>query len=569
MYAFVYSVDLFFFIPLMRFKYQNMLYRTKLFLTSLIAIFSMHVSAQQTPVNPENQVRLVVVINVEHMRTDYINRFWNKFQTDGFQQLVNDGAVCANTTMDLQVQNTVTGVPSLFTGVYPERHGIVGRKWYDRLRKKEVDALDDDYFITVGSDSKEGQLSATRLMSPAIGDVLKLNTKGEAKVFSVALNASSAVFSAGHAADGAYWLDNETGSMISSSYYVESFPDWARDFNAKKFADLYIDRDWTTLLPEGSYGESLEDDYILEKGFYNKWNTFPYNLKKIKDRAGDFKLLKAVPFGNTMVKDFAVNLIESENLGDDNVPDLLALNFSSMDYENGSFGPNSVEMQDVYLRLDQEIANVLTYLNQNIGKDKLLVVLTSACSASYPVEYLKEEYRMPVGYVSPESMVALLKSYLNISFGQNEWIEFVSEQQIYLNRELIEKKELSLEEVQMKAAAFINQFEGIKLALPAADFEKGDYQKNQLSLISNSFNFKRSGDVLYVLEDGWQPQYKYKRTIYNDHVAIPMIWYGNDIQKQRILNPVKAIDMVPTIFEILGFNSPGHVQGRVLTELFE
>lgn len=525
--------------------------------------------SQQAPVNPEDQVRLVVVLNVEQMRTDYINRYWNKFRQDGFQKLVNQGAVCANASMNLHVQKTVVGVPTLFSGVYPKRHGIVNESWYDRLRQKEVDALKDDYYITVGSDSKEGQLSAKSLLSPTIGDVLKLNTGGNSKIFSVALNASSAVFSAGHAGDGAYWLDTENGNMISSSYYVDLFPDWVRDFNGKNFAELYTSRDWETLLPESSYEESMEDDYILEKGFYNRWNTFPYNVKKLKERAGSYKILKAVPFGNTLIKDFAVNLIQEEGLGQDQVPDLLTVSFSSMDYENGSYGPNSVEMQDVYLRLDQEIANLLDYIEKNIGKENVLVVLTSACSSTYPVEYLKEEFRMPVGYIAPESMIALLKSYLNISFGQDEWIEFVSEQQIYLNRELIEKKELSLDEVQLKAAAFINQFEGIKLALPASDFEQGDYLKSQLAMISNSFNFKRSGDVLYVLEDGWQPRYKYKRTIYNDHVRIPMIWYGDGISHDRVLESVEAVDMMPTIFEILGFDPPAHSQGRVITELFD
>ena len=525
--------------------------------------------AQRAPVDPDEQVRLVMVLNVEQMRTDYINRYWNKFREDGFRRLVNQGATCANTSMNLHVQKTVVGVPTLFTGVYPKRHGIVNESWYDRLKQKEIDALRDDYFITVGSDSKEGQLSSKELLSPTIGDVLKLNTAGVSKVFSVALNASSAVFSAGHAADGAYWLDSETGNMISSSYYVDLFPDWVRDFNNKKFAELYTDRNWETLLPESSYEESLEDDYILEKGFYNRWNTFPYNVKRLKERAGSFKILKAIPFGNTLVKDFAVSLIEKEELGEDQVPDLLAVSFSSMDYENGSYGPNSVEMQDVYLRLDQEIANLLNYIDQNIGIENTLIVLTSACSSTYPVEYLEEEFRMPVGYISPESMVALLKSYLNITFGQDEWIEFVSEQQIYLNRELIEKKDLLLEDVQEKAASFINQFEGIKLAMPASKFEQGDYQKSQLAMISNSFNFKRSGDVLYMLEDGWQPKYKYKRTIYNDHTRIPMIWFGDGISNKRILEKVEAVDMVPTIFEILGFDPPAHSHGGVITELFD
>ncbi|TDN99092.1 alkaline phosphatase family protein [Sunxiuqinia elliptica] len=546
-----------------------MLNKFQRLLSLLLCVVAMPVVAQQVPLSAESQTRLVVVLNVEQMRTDYISRFWNQLQEGGFKRLVNDGMVCENASMDLHIQKTVTGVPTLFTGVYPSRHGIVNDSWYDRLRQNDVDALRDDYFMTVGSDSKEGQLSAVKLLSPTIGDVLKLSSQNQSKVFSVALNANSAVFSAGHSADGAYWMDEQTGNMISSSYFVDQFPDWVRTFNDKGFAEMYVNRDWETLLPSTSYTESLADDYVLEPGYYEKWNTLPYNLSKLKSRAGSYKILKTTPFGNTMVKDFALALIEAEELGQDHTPDLLAVNFSSMDYEQGAFNPHSVEIQDLYLRLDRNIEHLLNYLDKQVGRDQYMVVLSSACSTGYPVNYLKEEFNMPVGFVAPERMVALLKSYLNISYGQGEWVEFIGDQQIYLNRDLIEKEGLELGRVQEKAAAFINQFEGVKLALPAISFEQGDYMKSQLAVIANSFNFKRSGDILYALEDGWQPEYKYKRTIYNDNSRVPLIWYGKGIGKGSSLKQVEAVDMVPTILYSLGMGIPKHCTGRIIEDVLQ
>lgn len=546
-----------------------MLNKFQRLLSLLLFVVAMPVVAQQVPLSAESQARLVVVLNVEQMRTDYISRFWNQLQEGGFKRLVNDGMVCENASMDLHIQKTVTGVPTLFTGVYPSRHGIVNDSWYDRLRQNDVDALRDDYFMTVGSDSKEGQLSAVKLLSPTIGDVLKLSSQNLSKVFSVALNANSAVFSAGHSSDGAYWMDEQTGNMISSSYFVDQFPDWVRTFNDKGFAEMYVNRDWETLLPSTSYTESLADDYVLEPGYYEKWNTLPYNLSKLKSRAGSYKILKTTPFGNTIVKDFALALIEAEELGQDHTPDLLAVNFSSMDYEQGAFNPHSVEIQDLYLRLDRNIEHLLNYLDKQVGRDQYMVVLSSACSTGYPVNYLKEEFNMPVGFVAPERMVALLKSYLNISYGQGEWVEFIGDQQIYLNRDLIEKEGLELGRVQEKAAAFINQFEGVKLALPAISFEQGDYMKSQLAVIANSFNFKRSGDILYALEDGWQPEYKYKRTIYNDNSRIPLIWYGKGIGKGSSLKQVEAVDMVPTILYSLGMGIPKHCTGRIIEDVLQ
>jgi len=550
----------------MQLKYPKNMRTVSAFLFAFLCSLSLY--AQRSGNNETSVPPLVVVINVEQMRVDYIQRYWEKFQSEGFKRLYTEGAVCANARLDLHVQKISTGAATLFTGVYPSVHGIVNDSWYDRLKEKEIQCTVDDFYITVGSDSHEGERSAAKLLSPTIGDIMKINSNNRSKVFSVAMNDVSAIFSAGHAADAAYWFDTQTGNMISSSYYLDIFPDWVRLFNDKKFAELYSSRDWNTLLPVTSYTESLEDGYILEKGYYGKWNIFPYSMRKLQNRAGSYKFLKTTPFGNTIIKDFALALMDAEGLGDDDIPDLLCVSFTSMDYENGAFGPSSVEMEDTYLRLDQEIANLLKYIDKKAGKGNSLVVLTSTNSGKYPVDYLKEEFNMPVGEVSPESMVALLKSFLNISYGQGEWIEQEADQQIYFNRDLIEKQKLSLEEVQRKAATFINQFEGVKIALPASVFEEGDHVKSQLAAISNSFNFKRSGDVLYSFEDGWQPVYKFKRTIYNDNSHIPLVWYGPGIKKTKIEQPVIANGIVPTILDILGIPVPDYCHGQILDEMF-
>lgn len=513
--------------------------------------------------------RLIVVLSVDQMRTDYLTRYWNKFQEGGFKRLVSEGAVCNNAHLNLHIQKLSTGTATLFTGVYPATHGIVSDNWYDRLKKKETNCISDDYFITVGSDSKEGERSANKLLSPTLGDLIRMNNRNKSKVFSVAMNDVSAVLSGGHSANGAYWFDAQTGNMISSSYYVDIFPDWVRQFNEKGYAKTYTQRDWTTLLPISSYEESLIDDYVLEKGYYDKWNTFPYSMKKLKDKAISYKFLKTTPFANNMIRDFATSLILAEKLGKDEFPDLLNLTFTSMDYENSSFGPASVEMEDTYLRLDQDIALLLDFLDKTVGKGNSLIVLTSTCSSTYPVDYLKEEFRMPVGTFSPESAIALLKSFLNITYGQGEWIEFVGDHQIYFNRELIEKKNVSLQELQTKTANFINQFEGVKIALPSTSFEQGDYTKGQLAVIANSFNFKRSGDVLYQLEDGWQPVYKYEKINYNDNSNIPLIFYGNSVKHKQIRKKVKGEDLVPTILEMLQMSVPDHCIGNVIDEVFE
>lgn len=537
----------------------------------LLVVFSSctNISAQGRKAGNAEVPSLVIILSVDQMRTDYISRYWDKFQAGGFKRLVNNGAVFSNASLNLHIKKISTGTATMFTGSHPSAHGIVNDIWFDRLRKKEIHCINDDFYMTVGSDTKDGERSAKKLNTPTIGDMIKINTMNKSKVFSVAMNDVSAVLSAGHAADGAYWFDNQTGNMISSSYYVDIFPEWVRQFNEKEFAKNYTKRDWTTLLPIKSYTESLNDDYIIEKGFFDKWNTFPYSMKKLNDRTGSYKFLKTTPFGNSIIKDFATNLILSENLGNDEYPDLLAVTFTSMDFENDAFGPMSVEMQDVYLRLDQDIASLLEFVDQRIGSGKTLVVLTSTCSSNYNSNYLKEEFNMQVGNFSPESAIALLKSYLNITFGQGDWIEVIGDQQIYFNRELLEKKNISLSDIQTKTANFINQFEGVKIALTSVSFEQGDYTKGQLSEIANSYNFKRSGDVLYQLEDGWQPVYKFQKTIYTDNANIPFIMYGNIIRSGKFRTKINGEDMIPTIMEILKMPVPNHCNGNILEEVLE
>jgi len=516
-----------------------------------------------------NRPRLVVIINIEQMRFDYLTRYSSKFQRDGFNRFLINGAECVNAKMDLPTQKCITGVATLFTGTYPDRHGIIDRIWHDRLKNENIDALKDTSYMTIGSDSEEGRKSSANLLNNTIGDEFKIQTQGKAKVYTVGLNDYSAILSAGHKADGAYWLDEKTGKMISSSYFADNFPSWAFNFNEKKYAQFYIESKWEPLLDKNQYIESSKDKNPVEKGLYGKWDTFPYSLKKIYNEVGDYRILKAVPFGNDMVTDFSLSLISGEHLGIDEYPDILAVNYSSMDFANSSFGSNSVEMEDTYLRLDKNIQKLLNDIDKRLGLNKVLVILTSNCSSSYSVEYMKENFNLPVGYVHPEKMVALLKSYLNITYGQGDWIDYYTDQQIYLNRSLVSKKKIDWRSFQTSVASFINQFSGIRMALPAFDLERGDYVKSQLTTLSRSYNFRRSGDIIFQLEYGWQPKYKFKKIQYSDNQHIPMLWLGSWVRNCRDREKTDATDVVPTVLELLGMEIPSYCEGRILKEIIK
>ncbi len=543
-----------------------MVRRSFLFILSLI--FPVFLFAQGHTTVSTAAPRLIVGLVIEDMHPDYIERYWNKFGEDGFKRLYSRGFICANHHVNNLVQRPTVGMATLFTGTTPSHHGIVNDNWIDRLKNKETDCIFDGYFTTVGSDSKLGERSAARLLTPTLGDRLKLVTNGRARVFSIAMNDYAAVFSSGHSADGAYWLDDSTGNMISSSYYMEKFPTWAYDFNQFKLADKYLSEPWKTLNEPITYNESVENASLHETGFLGKYHNFPYDLLKIKkESGGTYTLLKSTPFANTLLKDFALQLIPKEQLGYDFIPDLLTLVFSSMDKECGNFGPLSIEMEDTYLRLDKEIAELLKYIENGYGTENVLFFLTSTSSVSYHPDYLKEKFRLNTGIFDPESSVALLKSFLNIKFGEGNWIEKFSNQQLYLNHELVAKKKINLREMQAETASFLNQFEGIAYAKAAFEIESDNFLGGPLAAFQNNFHIKRSGDVLIRYEEGWLPKEKYKSIDYTDNDQVPLVWYGAGIKKGTTLKKTDATDVVPTICALLGIVPPNSATGSVIEEV--
>ena len=530
----------------------------------LVLLFTWPTFGQLSGYRDKTPPKVVIGIVVENMRPDYIDRYWNKFGNEGFRKLYSNGLVVTNMKITQHVQNYAAGTATLFTGVYPSGHGIVDEVWYDRLRIREINCIADDFYFTVGADSKAGNASPKRLMASTVGDNLKLFTMGKSKVYTIAMNAESAIFSAGHAADAAWWFDPISGRMISSSFYVSSFPEWARNFNLVSQGDRYSGRNWVPLHPENIYTESVADNHFLERGYGEKNNIFPHNINRLVRRAESFNPIKTTPFANTIVREFATTLLQNEPVGNDDIPDLVTVVFSSMDYEHGSFGPQSMEMQDLYLRLDQEIAELIKFSEQRYGKDKVVFFLTSNTSASYPVNYLKEVFNMPVGDFNPESAFALLNSFLNITYGEAKWIEHLSGQQVYLDHKLIEKNRINLNEMRLVIADFLTQFEAVKVALPAQVLEQGGSDNGALASLYKSYVINRSGDILYVLNEGWHPVFKFRRVNYTDQVHIPAVFYGANIKPRIVNTPYEAIDFAPTLSEILQIGPPDKSRGRVI-----
>ncbi len=543
------------------------------YILSIAFIFSVffHVNAQERAI-PSEKPSLVVGIVVSGMRYDYLNRYWDKFGEGGFKKLAGNGTFCKNAHHDYLISEPSTGFASIVSGAYPDGHGIVSDFWYDRLRDDVVYAIFDENVNTVGGAYESGQFSPVNLQTSTLSDEVKISNKFSSKVISVSLDPRAAVISGGHAADAAYWYDNSSGDWISSNYYVDSLPSWLTQFNDKRIADLYLQRTWEPLMDIENYSASLEDNNGFESGIKGQ-KVFPYDLASLS-RTGrkktDYSFLSLTPFGNTYTKDMAVAAVVAEDLGKDENTDFLYLNFAATATAGEFFSSWSVEMQDIYLRLDREIEHLLDFLDQEIGLKNVLIYLTAENATANEPSYLLEQ-RIPSGYYNYNASLALLRTYLNVIYGKGDWIKFYYAQQIYLNTHLIEDSKISLTEFEDRVARFMVQFEGVSKVLTSNDLMKNNYTRGVFEKIQKTYNQKRSGDIILYLSPGWIEK-GIDRTFsssfhYDTHV--PLIWYGWKTGRREISEKISVTDIMPTINYFLDISRSPAMQGSVIQELVD
>lgn len=539
----------------------------------LLLIFSLPTFAQNRRAIAPEKPKLIVTIVVEQMRYDFIDRFYNEFGHEGFKKLLLEGSLYKNTHLNYMFTQSAPGYASIYTGATPSIHGIVADQWYKSLSESKISSTKNKKYKTIGSASLYGKHAPKQLITSTISDELKLVDKAS-KVISIGLDPQAAVLSGGHLSDASYWLDDQTGKWISSSFYIDSLAQWVNNFNGKGSYETYLDRNWEPLKALDRYSKSRSDTAEYETGFGVNNYTFPYNISKIsniKSNYPDYSILNTVPFGNTYTKDFAIQTIVNEGLGKDAHTDFLMLNFTASKNISNRFGPLSVENQDCYLRLDQDIAHLLEFIEKEIGKHNTLIVLTSNHGVAYAPKYL-EERKIPAGNFKSTYSIALLKSYLNASYGKGDWVKLYYNQQIYLNKLLIEDSKLKLEDVQQKVVDFIIQFDGVANAvssttLMGSEFNKGMYEKMQ-----NSFNQRRSGDVMLNLKPGWIEDITLTTSsnspyVYDTHV--PLIWYGWRIKRQEISEEVHITDIAPTLSYFLNISKPNGCTGKTLNGLIK
>ncbi|MEA3445179.1 MAG: alkaline phosphatase family protein [Bacteroidota bacterium] len=539
---------------------------TSILLIIFLSFFSK--TQSQTRIPPEKP-RLVIGIVVENMRNEYLYRFWDKFEKKGFKRLIAEGSFCKNAGYDYLITQSAPGYASIVAGCSPSQHGIVGNFYYDRKKDEMQDCCFDKKAKSIGSKTYSGKLSPKQLLTTTFSDELKFMNKGKPKVISISGNYQAAIIAGGHAADVAYWYDDFSGSWISTNYYLKDLPEWVIAFNNKKLCDIYIQQEWTTLLPIEEYTESLPDDNKFEKGYGRKQKMFPFDIQKIKEKDDNYSILMKTPYGNSLTKDFVLETILNEKLGIDDTTDVLMISFSPFSKIENSFHTKSIEIEDAYLRFDKELAHFLKFIDNELGKQNVLLFLTADCNGPLNQEILKKN-KLPVKVFNAENATVLLKAYMNAIYGPGDWVLKYYNQQFYLNNILIEDANLSIAEVQTKVAQFIQQMSGVANAVTSANMKRIDYTDGIFSKVQNSYYSKRSGDVFINLEPGCIEK--------NDNAingktgkieTIPLIWYGWKIKRSTINRPVSMFDIAPTISNFLNIPYPNGCEGVPILELVE
>lgn len=544
----------------------------RFFILLSLVVISKSINAQTKSIAAPTdlkQPKLVVGIVVDQMRQDYIYRYWNKFGNGGFKKLINEGYFYRNAQFNYVPTYTGPGHASIYTGTSPATHGIIANDWFVKEENKITYCTEDSKVKSIGTESKAGLMSPKNLLVTTIGDELKLNTNQQAKVFAMSLKDRSSILPAGHSANGAFWFDGSNGNFISSSHYMNELPAWVNEFNNLQLAKHYLSQGWNTMYPIAGYTESIADKNNYEAA-PNKKDTaiFPYQYKTQLDK-NNYEIIKATPFGNTITKDLALACLKAEQLGKGKQTDMLCISFSSTDYVGHSYGPRSVEVEDVYIRLDKDLEELINALNASLGKDNYVIFLTADHGACDVPAHLMD-LKIPGGYVNEDELTKIIKTFCQNQYGDS-LVSSLSNQQIFLNETKMASMKLNKFAVEHTLANFMLTVKGVAEAYPSEVLKYENYTDDSFKyLIQKGYNHVRSGNVAFSYNPAWM-EYHNKGTThgasYSYDTHVPLLFYGANIPKGFSVKKVNVVDIAPTIATMLHLSFPNGTTGKPLTEV--
>ena len=530
----------------------------KICLKALLMLLSVSAFAQTakkvaSKPSPLARPKLVVGIVVDQMRYDYLYRYYDLYPEGGFKRMMKEGFNCRNNHYSYALTVTAAGHASAYTGSVPAINGIVGNEWFDPIAKQSIYCVEDSTVKTVGSNNPTvGKMSPKNLLTSTVTDQLRIATNFRNKTVAVAIKDRGSILPGGHTANGSYWFDSKTGNWVTSTYYMDDLPQWVKDYNAKKMPSEYLTKGWQLLLSADNYGQSSEDDVEWEGKLPGaKRPVFPYELAGL---AGDaFGVVTETPWGNTITKEMAIEAIKGENLGKGKETDFLAISFSSTDKIGHRVGPNSIEQQDDFLRLDREFADLFGFLDTWVGKGEYTVFLT-ADHGVVDVPGFAAAHKLPSGLVERRVVTAAIDNAMDNAFGKDKYVLSRENNQLYFDHSLLQKKKVTVAMATEVIREALLKVPGVADVLNLNDMGKAPLNTYQLELYKNNVNAKRSGDIQILTEPGWfygSSTGTSHGTPYNYDTQVPFVMFGWGIKQGETLRRTSVSDIAPTISALL------------------
>ena len=520
------------------------------------------------PVEP----KLVVGLVVDQMRWDYLYRYYDRYNEGGFKRLLKEGFSCENTMINYLPSYTAVGHTVIFTGSIPAIDGIVGNDWIDQLTGKSWYCTEDSSVQTVGAPGTAGQMSPNNLLVSTITDELRLATNFRSRVVGVSLKDRAAILPAGHTATGAFWFDDASGRFITSTYYMKDLPQWVQKFNQLDEPEKLMDNGWNTLFPINTYSESTADNVSWEGKFRGEnAPVFPHDMKTIYKN--NRSSIRTTPFGNTLTLDFAKAAVNGYNLGNGVATDFLTVNCASTDYVGHQYGPNSIEVEDTYLRLDKDLAAFFRFLDEKVGKGNYLLFLTADHGAAHAIGFMKEHH-IPADFIVSKKIGEPLDQFLKDKFGVENLVASSINYHFGFDLKRISQNKLDYEAVKKATVSFLQKQPGIQFAVDIEHIGEAPIPEPIKSKIINGYNSKRCGPVMIIPDPGWFGGYEGGTGTthgnwnpYDTH--IPLVFIGWGIQKGSTNRTVKMSDISPTLAALLHIQLPNGSVGNVITEVLK
>ncbi|HEY1008388.1 MAG TPA: alkaline phosphatase PafA, partial [Sphingobacteriaceae bacterium] len=510
--------------------------------------------------------KLVVGIMVDQMRWDYLYRYYDRYENGGFKRMLREGFTLENTHIDYVPSVTAIGHASVYTGSVPALHGIAGNDFIIQATGKSMYCTEDSTVQTVGSSSRAGQMSPRNLLTTTVTDELRLATNFRAKVLGIALKDRGAILPAGHSANAAYWFDDASGGWISSTHYMKDLPQWVKEFNSRNLPEKYLKQDWNTLYPIDTYVQSSADNSRYE-GKYSGAASPTFPVKTSQMMAKGVGVIRSTPYGNQITLDMALAAVENEQMGADNITDFLAVSFSSPDYVGHQFGPNAIEVEDTYLRLDRNLADLFSYLDKKVGKGNYTAFLTADHGAAHNPNFLKDN-RIPAAFWPTRDVLSALNAELEGRFREKNIAKSLSNYQVTFNNALIASKGLNESEIRKASVAFLRKQKNVRYAIDMNDVHGAPVPEVLKQKIIKGYHSDRSGVIQIILEPAVFSGYSATGTThgswnpYDTH--IPMVFMGWGIKSGKSHTPYHMTDIAPTVSALLRIQEPNGTVGKVI-----